>query len=480
LVEVVLGSQRFDIDELLIVEEEEESEDIFDGFLNNLGSEISASFVKKGYQKPKPSLEVPSLVIEKVGIDSKEPMTTFTEDTPFQYKETSDNIEDYFMNLSTIINNSTEPKDEDFMDSPVNEGILTKFAPVNENDQDTLRTAMSLKYKCPYCQKPMSTLNRVKSHSINCLKNTKNARCFVCNKKFQNRQQLLKHLKEEHLEVQGKMRDFEKSTRFKCTICDKSFRSTGNYSYHMRKHKGRQYSCEFCEKRFYTQSQVKSHLQSHNKEATKVVCPVCGKGFHYQSGLYYHMKMHTNERNKKCKYCPRRFYTSNSVKRHELTHTGARPYACNYCEKKFRSVGEVNKHTFLHTGERPYSCKYCDMGFTQMHNLKMHLMTHPGEHWCETCSKGFAEKEILKFHMRNKHGGGAITAKENKQLMKKDVFIEKDEEQESDVSVEKDEDSDEGYFLGEDFEKEDESEMTILKTYELRDEVLVETVEETY
>lgn len=60
-----MGSQKFDIQSLLIVEDDDEKVENYDGFLHNLGTNITASYVNKDY-KPKLNVEPPHLVIEKV------------------------------------------------------------------------------------------------------------------------------------------------------------------------------------------------------------------------------------------------------------------------------------------------------------------------------------------------------------------------------------------------------------------------------
>lgn len=65
-VEILVGGEKFNINDLLIVEEDSDDTEPFDGFLKNLGTSVSASFVKKGYEKPKLHLETPNLIIEKI------------------------------------------------------------------------------------------------------------------------------------------------------------------------------------------------------------------------------------------------------------------------------------------------------------------------------------------------------------------------------------------------------------------------------
>ncbi|KAF7268379.1 hypothetical protein GWI33_018481 [Rhynchophorus ferrugineus] len=464
-VEIVVGSQKFDIQNVLIVEDDDEKVENYDAFLDNLGTNITASYVNKDY-RPKLSVEPPHLVIEKVNEAVKES----THNESLVNNDASTIIEEQEEKIEDI--QTEEPKNVNF----------------DNNERDISSIDLNMKYKCPVCGKLMLSLPKAKIHAQNCGKK-KSAKCYVCGEQFPLRKELLQHLKTAHVINISKDKT-NKIGKHECYICNQIFSSYGSLAYHMSKHQGRRYNCDICDKWFYTKNQVDIHKQIHNRDKTLVICPICGKGFHYQSGLFYHMKIHTNERNYKCVYCPRSFYTKNSVKRHELTHTGARPYDCKFCDKKFRSLGEVKKHQFLHTGERPYHCKYCNMTFIQMHNLKVHLMTHSGDFQCNYCIKNFADEDILKFHLQNKH-----------QIKQTDQMNDKTESYETPIDEDDIEATDqfeavhgeagtlidgqvleEEYFIMEDdFVSVEEGAMSdlIVKTYEVQNEVLVEAIEDS-
>ncbi|CAG9770433.1 unnamed protein product [Ceutorhynchus assimilis] len=409
-VELFVGTQKFDIKELCVIESEEEDDLFtFDGFLQNLGTTITATFVEKGYHKPKLQVEAPSLVIEKI-IQEEIP------DEPDNDDENHDDIPsdpppDPRADLIFKLEKSLDPKYEDetiFMNEP-NMKAFDSLVLSNENEKSAIRSALKLNFKCPYCLKPISTLARAKKHSRKCNKNTQDVHCYVCDVSYNNRIQLLTHIKESHM---NEIKYFDDAPNYlpsekdyKCHICDEIFENRKKLIYHIKKHSGRNYGCDKCDKKFFTQDNATKHAKTHNKDQTAVICQICGKGFHYKTALYYHLKIHAGERNLQCSYCPKRYYTTNSLKRHELAHTGERPYSCEFCDKKFRSVGETKKHQLAHTGERPHKCKYCGSGFTSKYNLKLHMHSHQGKYECSYCHKGFVDSDILKFHLQKSHRG---------------------------------------------------------------------------
>lgn len=156
--EIIVGTQKYSVSDLLIVEEEQNDEDTtFEGFLKNLGKTVTATFVDKSH-KPKPQIEPPSLIIEKV--NSKETTAKSVVSSTPQF-------------LSSDNNQSSEG----------NSGLVD-MENLDEQSKEMVQTALKMKYTCTYCSKPMVSLTRAKRHSQNCPKNNVNVTCYVCKLKF--------------------------------------------------------------------------------------------------------------------------------------------------------------------------------------------------------------------------------------------------------------------------------------------------------
>uniref|UniRef100_A0AAR5Q5D3 Protein krueppel n=1 Tax=Dendroctonus ponderosae TaxID=77166 RepID=A0AAR5Q5D3_DENPD len=473
-VEIFMGSKKLKLNDLLIVDEETDDEDrSFEGFLQNLGKTVTASFVRKNPETPQADYPI----IENESLDLEPPPTSVD----------SEVVLDLESNTVTAVqaNNSVQSGDQKYTDKPANAEVFANLLELNETDRELVNSALKLNYKCPYCSKPLASMARAKMHSRMCYKNTANVTCYVCKAKFKSRRYLLKHFNDVHF---SKGKRLQNTAREKhCTLCGKLFQNAGSLFSHMKRHEERQHVCDICGKQFHTKTQLRVHSQSHNRHKTVVVCPICGKSFHYQTGLFYHMKTHTNERNIQCSYCPKRFYSRTSVKRHELTHTGMRPYGCQFCDRKFRSTCETKKHELLHTGNRPFKCVHCNMGFIQAHNLKVHLMTHPGDFFCTVCPKSFVSIDVLRFHMKSKHKmelNFTLNEDNEAELNSNQLEIGQSDQIFSDYQLELSDVSeaiqleDGSFFISGQYEMAQDqvpSDDLVVRTFEFRDNVLVET-----
>ncbi|KAE8593025.1 hypothetical protein XENTR_v10018949 [Xenopus tropicalis] len=129
-------------------------------------------------------------------------------------------------------------------------------------------------------------------------------------------------------------------------------------------------------------------------------CTVCEKTFKTIGILNVHMKTHTYVRPYQCNECGKSFRDNWNLKVHQKIHTGETPYKCAICEKGFIQYATYMKHQRIHTGEKPYVCCYCDKSFTNSSNLVRHHRTHTGEkpYICVECGKSFSYNTSLIQH----------------------------------------------------------------------------------
>lgn len=161
--------------------------------------------------------------------------------------------------------------------------------------------------------------------------------------------------------------------RFKCDICNRSFKSPKGLEYHLPMHTGNwRYQCDICKKSFSLLSYLEIHMRFHTGEKPEL-CTKCGQGFSTKSGLALHMRKHNGDlKRHACTVCGQAFKFPNELLDHTRVHTGDKPYACTLCAKPYRSKKLVRQHELMHNPEKKHACRFCDLMFKQSSNRNLH------------------------------------------------------------------------------------------------------------
>ena len=93
--------------------------------------------------------------------------------------------------------------------------------------------------------------------------------CKLCEKKFKNKQSLLRHNREVHL-ITSKYLEFTdpESFGYKCEECDQRFERKENLKRHVstihKESKDQKFTCDECKKTFGRSDSLKRHVKSHH------------------------------------------------------------------------------------------------------------------------------------------------------------------------------------------------------------------------
>lgn len=192
------------------------------------------------------------------------------------------------------------------------------------------------------------------------------------------------------------------------------------------------YTCSICNKIFDRPYRLMRHLNIHDPNRPRVTCHVCDRSFTRLDTLVNHVKsVHSNERPFSCQYtnCEKTFATQTALMCHLKTHTNGKPYQCRECDAAFSLQLEYKIHirqahpeteklrcndcyqvfsdaTSLEehrSAEHLFECEVCGKKFARLAYLQLHAKIHRGDSFfnCSVCSEGFSLESAYRQHMKS-------------------------------------------------------------------------------
>ena len=178
--------------------------------------------------------------------------------------------------------------------------------------------------------------------------------CPICNRSFQDNDQLMEHVKCDHIQDnQTDNSTLETSCNHdetKCQICQTKFISQAALAKHMKTQHQEQYpyNCMSCPDKFEYQRLLKKHVSAVHStgEKTAHICYICSKNFAQKSHLKNHVKIiHQKEKPFQCFICDFSFGSEGNLYRHvQIVHDKIKKFQCDGCYKSFGQKSHVVKH----------------------------------------------------------------------------------------------------------------------------------------
>jgi len=184
---------------------------------------------------------------------------------------------------------------------------------------------------------------------------------------------------------------------FKCTVCERSFRSQQELLMHMAAN-AEAHECPECGRRMENAFYLRVHRLIHKplntttkkKEPTTtggsggsvwkkgpMQCPLCGSMFKTYAGYTDHVNAVHEKKKFICDVCARQCSRRSQLTRHMLTHGGERRFECGKCGRRFLLREMLRRHLrAVHARVRPHLCNLCGRPFAEKHQLNTHMKVH--------------------------------------------------------------------------------------------------------
>ena len=299
-------------------------------------------------------------------------------------------------------------------------------------------------------EKPFETGANHMSHNNSVHGNVRLFSCATCDKTFQRKEQLSKHISCDHetvesnniltehinamhqkkspqstqspskilIEIKSSKRTSAiktKKKQFSCEICHKDFKRKD----HLITHKDavhenkRPFSCDICNVRFKQKHHLTSHfIAKHNNNNSKNIlkrfhCAHCDKTFYRKYRLSHHISR--DHENIACSDNSEKPLETgaNHVSHNNSVHGNVRLFSCATCDKTFQRKDNLLKHiSCVHKNNRPFSCPSCGNTFKTKEHLSQHMKNVHEKTWsfgCATCDKKFQTRSGLLRHIKMVH-----------------------------------------------------------------------------
>lgn len=317
---------------------------------------------------------------------------------------------------STTEENSSDDSDVSYMEDDMDDE--DDFCEEEEEEDNGEEDG---NFPCSNCNLQFSSMFKLQDH-MNLHTGARPYYCAECGKRFSQIHNYRTHLR-SHARA--------KTKQPKCRICLRRFENETDLNYHlsMNHFEDKFFECDRCKRVFTCLKACQHHIEFSCMR--KVMCENCGRYFPKEKLLKRHLESRMCYSNLKCTECPQVFARKNDLLKHSFSHLGLLPYTCVRCRCHFRLARLYLRHKckpqsihcvaclreFLNDHDfqqhkkdtgcwgnqdskgDEIRCLECGQRFDTKDDLKKHAGAHQRVLKCAECGKGFRSALLLMSHM---------------------------------------------------------------------------------
>lgn len=264
-------------------------------------------------------------------------------------------------------------------------------------------------FECPHCDQRYFTERKLDAHQRNCSKRPKVAGeqkskqkfvCPICG--------LL--ASKDHIKNHSKTmnKPIAVPQNYICDLCGVTTSSRASVANHMRfQHLNIQAKCKHCFGSFKNPSALARHMRrSHSDKTTEFRCRLCDFSSMREAELRRHRFVHTGRKLLKCHVCGAEFANNCKLQMHLASHSDARPFTCEICGSAFKTKKGLNAHKKTHKAY-DYECPVCQRAYLTNQLMRNHAeknhpeyqLPPPGTVFSKSWRMKMAEQQLKEMAM---------------------------------------------------------------------------------
>ena len=144
---------------------------------------------------------------------------------------------------------------------------------------------LQTKFRCPLCVFEFTSRQNLSQH-LNQKHSDRPHKCTQCERSYVKKSSLKQHISNYH----------DNPGSYICGVCNKKFNRKDFLDKHMHRHsEAKEFNCSDCEKSFKTKSSLSAHVHGVHKKERQYVCDACGFRTNWNSAYLEHAKVHSDK-----------------------------------------------------------------------------------------------------------------------------------------------------------------------------------------